>query len=174
MTASTGPRISRVSALEGFRTIWSRANATFGDGIPFDGSRFGPSSGLQAVQATLLLARPDAGWTGSAADFYAQAHDEQVRAIDGIVALEERLAAEVDRSAAVVTAGRQDLESIRQWVDAAAARVPNTPEGERMVLSMISKASSDVQDVIVRSHGDLSAIAERIRVLGGRYQALGG
>jgi hypothetical protein len=38
---------------------------------------------------------------------------------------------------------------------------------------VISKGSSDIQDILTRSHGDLSAIAGRIEGLSGEYQALG-
>jgi EspA/EspE family len=162
-----------VSALDGFRSIWSQANATVGEGAPSDGSQFDQSGRLLGLQDDVRSARPDDAWTGSAANTYAEANSRHERAIGGIASLDKRLAAEVDRSASVVTAGRRDLESVRQWVNDAAARVPNTTAGERMLYPVISKGSSDIQDIINRSHGDLSSIGERIRALSGEYQALG-
>ncbi len=171
--ASAGPKLVRVSALDGFRTIWSHANATFGQGIPSGGSQFDQSSRLQGLQDAVKSARPDAAWTGSASESYAEANSKHERTIGGIASLDKRLASEVDRSAAVVTAGRRDLEDVRQWVNDAAARVPNTATGDRMLYPVISKGSSDIQDILTRSHGDLSAIAGRIHGLSGEYQALG-
>ena len=167
----------RVSALDGFRTIWSHANATFGEGTPSEGTRsdgaqFDQSDRLHALHDAVKSARPDGAWTGSAADSYVEANARHERTIGGIASLDKRLAAEVDRSASVVTAGRRELEGVRQWVNAAAAKVPHTAAGERLLYPVISKGSSDIQDILNRSHGDLSAIAGRIHGLSCEYQAL--
>jgi hypothetical protein len=162
-----------VSALDGFRTIWSHAAATFGQGTPSDGSQFDQSDRLQSLQDTVKSARPDGIWSGSASDSYFEANSKQAGTIGRIADLDKLLAAEVDRSASVVTAGRRDLENVRQWVDDAAARVPDTAAGERMLYPVIRKGSSDIQDILTRSHGDLSAIAGRIEGLSGEYQTLG-
>jgi hypothetical protein len=164
--------VVRVSALDGFRTIWSHANATFGQGTPSDGSHFDQSGQLQDLQNAVKSATPHDTWSGSASESYAEANAKQDRTIGGIASLDKRLAAEVDRSASVVTAGRRDLENVRQWVDDAASRVPNTAAGEHMLYPVISKGSSDIQEILTRSHGDLSAIAGRIHGLSGEYQAL--
>ena len=55
----------------------------------------------------------------------------------------------------------------------AAARVPNTAAGERLLYPVISKGSSEIQGILTRSHDDLSTIAGRIHGLSGEYQALG-
>jgi uncharacterized protein YukE len=167
------PKLVEVSALDGFRAIWSHANSTFGEGTPSDGSQFDQSARLEDLQAQVKSATPGAAWQGAAADSYAEANSKHERTIGGIANLDRRLAAEVDRSASVVTAGRRDLENVRQWVDDAAARVPNTTAGERMLYPVISKGSSDIQEILTRSHADLSAIAGRIHGLSGEYQALG-
>ncbi|TPG31948.1 EspA/EspE family type VII secretion system effector [Mycolicibacterium hodleri] len=161
-----------MSALDGFRTIWSHANATFGQGTPIDGSQFDQSDGLRNLQDTVRSARPDGAWTGSASDSYAEANGKHERTLGGIARLDKRLASEVDRSAAVVMAGRRDLENVRQWVNDAAARVPNTTVGERMLYPVISKGSSEIKDILTRSHRDMSAIAGRIHGLSGEYQTL--
>ena len=162
-----------MSALDGFRTLWSHANDTFGHGTPSDGAQFDRSDRLQSLQDTVRAATPDGAWTGSASDSYAEANTKQEQTLGGIARLDKRLASEVDRSAAVVLAGRRDLANVRQWVNDAAARVPNTTVGERMLYPVISKGSSDIQDILTRSHRDMSAIAGRIRSLSGEYQALG-
>jgi hypothetical protein len=173
MRTTSRPKLVHVSALDGFREIWSHAIATFGQGTPSDGSQFDQSSRLQGLQEAVKSARPDGTWSGSASDSYAEANGKQERTIGGIANLDKRLAAEVDRSASVVTAGRRDLEDVRQWVNDAAARVPNTAAGERMLYPVISKGSSEIQGILTRSHDDLSTIAGRIHGLSGEYQALG-
>ncbi len=60
--------------------------------------------------------------------------------------LDKRLAVEVDRSAAVVVAGRRNLDAVKQWVVDAASTVPKTAAGERMLWPVISKGSSEIAD----------------------------
>ncbi len=162
-----------MSALEGFRSLWSLANATFGEGVPTGGALFDQSIQLQGLQNAVASAAPGQGWSGSSADSYADANAAHASTLGALAGLDERLAAEVDRAADVVMAGRRDLDSVRQWVNDAAASIPHTAAGERQLYPVISKGASDIAAIITRSHGDLAAIAERIRVLGGEYQALG-
>ena len=79
----------------------------------------------------------------------------------------------MDRSAAVVAAGRRDLDSVKQWVTSAAASVPRTVAGERALLPVVSKGIADVADIVARSNSDMNGIATRIREIGTGYQALG-
>jgi EspA/EspE family len=162
-----------VSALDGFRSIWTNANAAFGQGTPSGGAQFDQSGSLHQLQNTVNSARPEANWMGAASDSYSDANTRQARTLGGIADLDKRLAVEVDRAAAVVTAGRRDLDSIRRLVNDAAATVPNNVAGERMLYPTISKGSKDIQEILTRSHGDLTAIGERIRGIGSDYQLLG-
>lgn len=162
-----------MGALDGFRSIWSNANATFGQGTPSGGAQFDQSGDLRRLQDTINSARPDEVWMGAASESYTDANNRQARTLGGIANLDDRLAVEVDRAAAVVTAGRRDLDSVRRWVNDAAARVPNNAAGERMLYPTISKGASDIQDILTRSHADLSAIGDRIRGIGSEYQLLG-
>ena len=41
-----------------------------------------------------------------------------------------------------MTAGRRDLDAVKQWVSDAAATVPNTAAGQRMLWPIVSKGSS--------------------------------
>jgi hypothetical protein len=161
-----------VGALDGFRVIWTNANAVFGQGIPSGGAQFDQSAELRRLQNTVTSARPDGRWTGAASDSYGDANGRHARTLGGIADLDRRLGLEVDRAAAVVTAGRRDLEAVRQRVSDAAASVPNTAAGERMLYPAISKGSSDIQEILNRSHGDMSEIGDRIRGIGNEYQAL--
>lgn len=153
--------------------MWSEAVATFGEGIPNEGAEFDQSSRLQELQDTVRSADPGEGWRGPASDSYAEANTRQADTLSSLGSLDRRLAVEVDRSAAVVSAGRRDLDTVRKFVDDAVERIPNTAAGEQMLYPVISKGSSDIQDIINRSHDDLSAIAERVRGLGVEYEALG-
>jgi uncharacterized protein YukE len=162
-----------VSALNAFMTTWAQARATFGEGAPADGAQFDQSRTLHELQADVVSAAPGSNWTGAASDEYAEANSRQARTLGSVGDLDKRLGAEVDRSAAVVTAGRRDLDAVKQWVSDAAATVPNTSAGQRMLWPIVSKGSSQIQEIISRSNDDLNSIAERIRGLGGEYQALG-
>ncbi len=161
-----------MGALDGFRSIWTNANAAFGQGIPSGGAQFDRSAELRGLQNTAASASPDGRWTGTASDSYGDANGRHARTLGGIADLDRRLGLEVDRAAAVVTAGRRDLEAVRQRVNAAAASVPNTTAGERMMYAAICKGSSDIQTILNRSHADMSEIGERIRGIGDEYQTL--
>jgi EspA/EspE family len=162
-----------VSTLDAFMTTWAQARATFGEGTPAGGSQFDQSSRFHELESDVASAAPGSNWTGSASDVYAEANSRQARSLGSFGDLDKRLGAEVERSAAVVAAGRRDLEAVKQWVSDAAARLPNTPAGQRMLWPVISKGSSDIQDILTRSHGELTSIADRIRGVGSEYQALG-
>ena len=162
-----------MSALDAFMATWAQARATFGAGAPAEGAQFDQSSQLHRLQSDVASAAPGPNWTGSASDVYAEANSKQARTLGSVGDLDKRLGAEVDRSAAVVTAGRRELEAVKQWVSDAAATVPNTPAWQRMLWPVISKGSSEIQHILTRSNGELSSIADRIRGIGNEYQALG-
>lgn len=119
-------------------------------------------------------AAPGARWTGAGADAYADANDRQARTLGALAELDQRLGTEIDRSASVVAAGRRDLDAVRQWVADAAATVPNTMAGERMLVPVVGKGAGEIAGIIERSNADLAAIAGRIEALGEEYRALAG
>lgn len=162
-----------MAVLDGFMAIWSRARATFGDGPPQDGAPFDSSTTLLEFQAEIVGATPGDHWQGPGSDTYAAANERQSRVLGDAAALDLRLRAEVDRSAVTVAAGRRDLDDVRQWVVDAAAQVPQTPQGERMLYPVVSRGSAEIAEIVQRSHSDLSSIAGRIEALGTEYQALG-
>lgn len=161
-----------MSVLDGFMATWSRARATFGEGSPQGGAEFDRSDKLRQLQRNVECAAPAARWTGAAADSYADANSKQGRCLGQMARLDQRLGVEVDRSAAVVAAGRRDLDAVRQWVLDAASTVPQTPAGERMLYPVVSKGAGDVAEILQRSHGDLTSIARRIRAIGNDYRAV--
>lgn len=159
--------------LDAFLSTWEQARATFGEGVPQDGAGLDNSARLDSVRGDVEAAMPGSGWTGAGAERYADANSRQASALGAMADLDRRLAAEVDRSAAVVAAGRRDLDAVRQWVVDAAATVPQTLAGEQLLWPVVSKGAGEVAEIIARSHGDLTAIAARMRVLGAEYDALG-
>jgi uncharacterized protein YukE len=162
-----------VGALDGFLATWSAANATFGQGTPTEGSQFDQSGQLRQLQQHVQSAAPGSAWTGSGSDAYSDANSKHAGTLGNLADLDNRLGTEVNRSAAVVTAGRLELAAVKKWVLDAAATVPNTAAGDRMLYPVISKGTSQVADIVARSHGDLSRIAGRVRNIGNEYSTLG-
>jgi len=163
-----------VGALDGFMATWSKARTTFGEGTPQDGAQFDNSAQLRQMQSNVESAKPGSQWTGAGSDTYDATNQKQGRVLGETASLDQRLRAEVDRSAAVVAAGRRDLDAVRQWVVSAASTVPQTPQGERMLYPVVSKGAGEIAEILQKSNGDLNAIAGRLRGLVGEYQALGG
>lgn len=159
--------------LGGFLATWSQARTTFGDGVPTPGASFDSSSALAQLESETRSAAP-ASWTGGAAEAYDVKNAEQARTLARMAELDQRIGQEVDRSAAVVTNGRQHLDAVREWVLAAAASVPQNAAGEQMLLPIVAKGCADIDEIITTSNGELATIAGRIRLLGTEYAALGG
>jgi hypothetical protein len=160
--------------LDGFESTWSNARSTFGQGTPQEGAQFDNSGQLRQMQSNVESAKPDARWTGSASDSYGSANEKQARVLGQMADLDQRLRTEVDRSAQVVSAGRQNLDAVRQWVHDAAATVPPGQNRDRMLYPIVSRGAGEIADIVQRSNGDLNSIAERVRRLGGEYLTLGG
>jgi hypothetical protein len=161
-----------VGVLEGFLSTWSSARATFGVGVPQVGADFDNSAHFRRLQADVESAAPESTWGGAAADAYADANRTQGRTLGAMAELDTRLGVEVDRSAAVVATGRRDLDAVKQWVVDAASTIPRTTAGERMLWPVVSKGADEIATIIQRSHGEMSAIAERMRGLCTGYEEL--
>ncbi|PRC43702.1 hypothetical protein C6A85_000000104000, partial [Mycobacterium sp. ITM-2017-0098] len=162
-----------MAALDAFMAIWSKARGTFGDGVPQDGSAYDASSALTRLQGDVRNAAPGAAWEGAAAEAYGSANERQAVVLGEAARLDQRLRAEIDRSAEVVQAGRRDLDSVRERVRTAAAGVPPTALGESMLYPVISQGSGEIADIVQRSNADMNVIAGRIGTITSEYQALG-
>ncbi len=162
-----------MSVLNAFLATWSGARETFGAGSPEGGSQFDSSPTLQQLESDVKSAAPGSRWTGTASSAYETVNKDHGRVLGQMAGLDQRVAAEVDRSAQVVGAGRRELDAVRKWVVDAAASVPQNAAGERMQMAIVQKGLSQVQEIIQRSNGDLNAIGGKIRGLGEEYQALG-
>lgn len=133
-------------------TTWSNARSTLGQGTPQRGAQFDNSNQLRQLQSDVESAAPGERWTGSAADSYAEANSNQGRVLGQMAGLDQRLGAEVDRSAAVVAAGRRNLDEVKQWVLDAASSVPQTPDREQQLLPIARRGIGDVADVLTQSN----------------------
>jgi hypothetical protein len=163
-----------VGVLDGFDSTWSNARSTFGQGAPQEGAQFDSSGQLRQMQSDVQAAKPDARWGGSASDSYSSANEKQARVLGGMAELDQRLRNEIDGSAQVVSAGRQNLDAVRQWVHDAAATVPPGQNRDRMLYPIVSKGAGEIAGILQRSNGDLNTIAGRLGVLGGEYTKLAG
>ena len=155
-------------------STWNHAHAMFGQGTPDDGAQIDKSAQLRQMQSSVQSAAPGSKWMGSAADSYGDANSRHALTIGELAGLDKRLANEVGNSAAVVAAGRRDLDSVKQWVLDAAAAVPNTKDRDKLLWPIVGKGNGEIADIIKRSHADLSAIGGRIQTVGNEYQRLGG
>jgi pimeloyl-ACP methyl ester carboxylesterase len=162
-----------VGALDAFMTTWSQARATFGEGTPTEGAAFNASKQLRASQVSVESAAPGDRWRGSAADAYAEANRRQGNVLGRMADLDQRLGAEVDRSAAVVAAGRRNLDEVKQWVTDAALSVPAGANREQALMPIARKGIGEVADILKQSNSDLNAIGGRIRAIGDEYRILG-
>src|SRR5260370_4252093 len=144
--------------MNAFLSTWSNARQTYGEGAPQTGAQYDGSSTLDQLQSTVQTAAPGAKWTGSAANAYGAANAEHGRVLGQLAGLDQRLSAHVDQSAAVVAAGRRDLDAVRKWVVGAAANVPQNAAGERMQMAIVQKGLSQVQEIIQRSNGEPNSL----------------
>ena len=162
-----------MSTLDAFLATWSSAIATFGQGTPQTGDRFDQSRQLYELHDDLGSATPDRHWSGSAASQYAHVNAEHRRVVGAIGSLDQRLATQIDQSAQIVRHGRQDLDAARGWVLDAAALVPKTPAGERMLAPIVGAGLGRVTEVITHANTELNAVAARIQTIKTEYQSLG-
>lgn len=162
-----------MGVLAAFMSTWSNARATFGAGTPQDGAAFDGSSTLRRLQEQVGAAAPGQQWTGSAATAYAAVNTEHGRVLGALADLDRRLREQVDQSARLVAGGRESLDATRRWVTDAAASVPPTASGERMLVPIVQKGVAEVIDTVTRSNSDLNAVGARIAALGEEYRALG-
>lgn len=161
-----------MGVLEAFESVWSNARSTFGQGVPQHGAAFDNSGQLRELESQVGSAAPGSRWTGSAAESYASTNDRHGAVLGRIAELDQRLSAEVDKSAAVVAAGRRELDAVRQWVRAAASSVPKNGVGERMLIPIVGKGANEISTIVQRANGGLAEIARRVHGIGEEYQAL--
>jgi EspA-like secreted protein len=158
--------------MDGFRSTWSLANDTFGEGEPTTGAEFDQSDSLREMQAAVETAAPGSGWTGAAAASYAQSNAHHAAVLGDIADLDRRFAAEVDRSAAVVTAGRRTLDQLRSWALDAAAATPSDRSGEWMRMVIAAKGIGHIGQTVEQAAAEMGVIGRRMSRLAGEYDEL--
>lgn len=162
-----------MSALGAFLTAWFKTRATFGEGTPQPGTEFDQSEKLDRLHSDLQRAAPAPHWSGEAATSYGNANTDHQRVVGALAELDRRLANQVDQSARIVSGGRRDLDSIRDWVVAAAGRVPEGRAREHLLLPIVQSGLAQLSEVVTRANSDLSAVGDTIRTIDSEYQALG-
>lgn len=162
-----------MSTVDAFLATWTRTRTTFGEGVPRSGEGFDQSSRLNQLRSTLDGADPQRHWSGAAATRYGAVNSEHQRVVGEIATLDKQLARQIDQSAQIVTAGRRELDSVRRWVLAAAASVPDNQAGRHMLAAISARGLAQISDVMIRADGELGVVGERIRTIGARYHELG-
>lgn len=162
-----------MNALGAFLSTWAKARATFGSGIPEPGASYDQSPALSQLTDDLDRAMPARYWSGGAATAYGTANTDHQRILQELAALDARLSEQIDRSAQIVTAGRRNLDTIREWVVAAAASVPSNRAGELMVAPIVKRGLSRLTEVIIHANAELNTVGSTIAKIGGEFQALG-
>ena len=161
-----------MSPLEGFLATWSQALQTFGQGVPAAGSQFDSSAVLRQLNAEAESAAPGERWVGAAATAYAAANAEHAEVFGKLADLDARLAAEIDKSARIVTSGRAELDSVRDRVVSAASSVPGDQNGQVMLMPIVSNGLGELSAILAKVNGELNAIGDQIQQLGTEYAGL--
>lgn len=161
-----------MGVLDGFMSTWSKARETFGQGTPQTGESFDQSGSLRQMQTTVESAAPGSRWSGTAASAYDTANTNHGKVFGELASLDQRLSAKVTESAQVVSTGRQNLDTVRQWVLDAAASVPAGKTREQMLMPIVKNGLGQVTEIITTSNAELNRIGGAIKGIGGEYQAL--
>ncbi|MGV0851813.1 alpha/beta hydrolase [Mycolicibacterium phlei] len=160
-----------MSVLAAFYSTWADARGTFGQGVPDDGSRFDRSADLRHLKTRVDGAAPGARWRGSAALAYGDANREHARVFERLAGLDQKLSGEVRNAANLVVAGRQNLDSVRSWVSAMAATIPDDESGRMMTALLANRGLTRVAEVVQKTNGDMAEVGRRILALKGDYEA---
>jgi len=158
--------------IDAFYAAWTDARHTFGRGVPPGGARFDASTTLRRLGADVASASPGSAWSGGAAAAYDTRNAKYQAVFERLAELDQRLSRTVDRSAEVVTAGRQNLETLRQWVTAAASAVPPGRLRDAQLAQIAGTALERLGEIVRGAHGDLIVVAEDVVGIKNEYDAL--
>ncbi|MDO3635904.1 EspA/EspE family type VII secretion system effector, partial [Mycolicibacterium arseniciresistens] len=123
-----------MSALDGFYATWNDARNTFGEGTPQGGSQIDASPTFSKLGEDVQAAAPGDTWTGAGSDAYGGANKKHGENLTKLADLDQRLAAQLDQAADVVTTGRGNLDAVRQWVTDAANSVPPGKQRDELLM----------------------------------------
>ncbi|MGV0744221.1 TPR repeat region-containing protein [Mycolicibacterium sp. XJ870] len=163
-----------MGVLDGFYSTWSKARETFGQGMPDDGSQYDGSSRLLEMKANVEAAAPDDRWQGTASQAYAAANKEHASVYEKLAGLDKKMAAEVKNAAAVVTTGRQNLDTTLGWVNSMVDSLPATSaqDRERKLIPIANKGISDVNGIVQSATNEMIGIKGNVDKLKGEFDAL--
>ena len=161
-----------MSAIDAFFTVWARARRTFGAGTPAAGTQFDAGTKLRQMGVEVESAAPQAVWSGGAAKAYDATNTAHRGRFDRLAELDHRLGRSVDRSAELVSAGRQRLDALRQWVSDAAASVPPGKFQEAQLTQIASAGLGRLQEIVLGTHTDLGVVAQDIVKLTTEYESV--
>ena len=149
-------------------TTLTNARATFGEGIPdhFDGDA------LSRLHSDLAAAGPGRHWSGQAASAYEAVNAEHAQTLGALAELDKRIAKHMNEAARVVAAGRQDIDTLRQWVLELADSVPSEANRDDVLHPVVKQATDQLIDVITRSNAQLNEIGAGLRGFSSQYAAL--
>ena len=161
-----------LSAIDAFYATWDRARRTFGEGTPTTGSRFDASSGLRRFGGEVASAAPGSVWSGGAATAYDTKNTKFGGVFFDLADLDQRVGRAVDQSAQIVTAGRRDLDALRQWVTGAANSVPPGRQREAQLMQIARSGLGRLGEIVAGADSDLGTVAVRISAIKAGYDAL--
>ncbi|WP_131813523.1 DUF6973 domain-containing protein [Mycolicibacterium fortuitum] len=163
-----------MSVLEAFLTVSRAAQSSFGTGTPQPGTPLSESStAVRSVETDLRGASPGGQWTGTASDAYAQANIKHIGNIGAFAELDQRLGAQIDSAADVVSNGRENVISVHNWVVRLAELVPSGPLREALLLPIVNTGIAQIGAAVLRTKFDLSSISDEITEIANEYQKLG-
>jgi uncharacterized protein YukE len=158
--------------LDGFYTAWNNARETFGHGSPQPGADFDRSPQLSSLGSDVSKAAPGEKWSGTAAANYDKANSDHQQVFGKLADLDKRIAQAVDQSAQVVAAGRQNLDTVRDWVTAAANSVPPGKQRDTMLMQVANKGLAELTEVVQKTNADSNTIGQGLRGLKPEYDAI--
>lgn len=163
-----------MSVLEAFLTVSRTAQSSFGTGTPQPGTPLSESStAVRSVETDLRGASPGGQWTGTASDAYAQANIKHIGNVGAFAELDQRLGAQIDSAADVVSNGRENVISVHNWVVRLAELVPSGPLREALLLPIVNTGIAQIGAAVLRTKLDLSSISDEITEIANEYQKLG-
>ncbi|MGB0971731.1 MAG: alpha/beta hydrolase [Mycobacterium sp.] len=161
-----------MSTIDAFYATWAQARRTFGEGTATTGSRFDSSSGLRRLGDDVASAAPGSVWSGAAATAYGTKNTQHRGVFSELADLDQRLGKAVDQSAQIVTAGRRDLDALRQWVSDAANSVPPGRQREAQLLQIATSGLGRLGEVVAGADRDLGTVAVRMSGIKAGYDAV--
>jgi hypothetical protein len=163
-----------VSLKDAFDAVWKQAYETYGRGTPQGGERFDTSAQFRQMRDSVTAAAPDARWQGAASEAYAKVNTDHAEVFGKLADLDNRYAAEIDKSAAVVMAGRRSLDTTRSNFMAAAAGLDETKLGDRtLMMKLVSGGVGEIQDTMLKTTKAQAEGGQRLNGITAEYAALG-